>query len=142
MTGRLDPGSGQRPGRSTRQLDATRDALLATDRHPTADQLHRAVRDRLGRVSLATVYRNLRKLVAEGSAIEIAVPGQPARFDGRVDPHDHFLCRNCSGLIDVDRARRVSGGRPSIDGNHRVEGWTVLFRGVCDGCATAVGTGD
>jgi Fur family ferric uptake transcriptional regulator len=40
------------------------------------------VRRRLPRVSLGTVYRNLRLLVAEGLVNEL--PGPHARFDGNV----------------------------------------------------------
>ena len=40
--------------------------VRATDAHPSASMVYRTVRRRLPRVSLATVYRNLRRLAAEG----------------------------------------------------------------------------
>ncbi|MBU6281792.1 transcriptional repressor [bacterium] len=134
-----------RSGRSTRQLEATRAALAETDRHPTVEEVHDRVRLRLGRASLATTYRNLRKLVSEGRAIEIAVPGRPARFDGRLDPHDHFLCRACSALIDVGRAgasRSVVLDEDRDAGAHVVDDWSVLFRGVCAACTSRSRVGD
>jgi Fur family ferric uptake transcriptional regulator len=49
------------------------------------------VRKRLPRVSLATVYRNLRTLAAEGLLVERAgLDG--LRFDGNIERHDHFTC--------------------------------------------------
>ena len=58
------------------------EVLRGTESHPTAEWVHRLVRRRLPRVSLGTVYRNLRLLVAAGLAAEIQ--GPHARFDANV----------------------------------------------------------
>src|SRR6266436_2344636 len=58
------------------------DVLRGTESHPTAEGVHRLVRRRLPRVSLGTVYRNLRLLVAQGLAAEI--PGPHSRFDANM----------------------------------------------------------
>src|SRR5882724_12192209 len=50
------------------------DVLRSTESHPTAEWGHRVVRRRLPRVSLGTVYRNLRLLVGEGLVAEIQGP--------------------------------------------------------------------
>jgi len=76
------------------------EVLRASDAHPTAESVHRLVRRRLPRVSLGTVYRNLRLLVAEGLAAEI--PGPHARFDANMDAHHHFTCVRCGRIVDVD----------------------------------------
>src|SRR5882724_8147083 len=76
------------------------EVLRGTDAHPTAESVHRLVRRRLPRVSLGTVYRNLRLLVAEGLAAEI--PGPHARFDANMDAHHHFTCVRCGRIVDVD----------------------------------------
>ena len=52
--------------RSTMPRRVILDVVRATDTHPTAAFVFERVRRRLPRVSLATVYRNLRKLAAEG----------------------------------------------------------------------------
>jgi Fe2+ or Zn2+ uptake regulation protein len=57
------------------------------------------VRRRLPRVSLGTVYRNLRLLVAQGLVNEL--PGPHARFDGNVSDHHHFTCLGCGRIADV-----------------------------------------
>jgi Fur family transcriptional regulator, peroxide stress response regulator len=76
------------------------EVLRGTESHPTAEWVHRLVRRRLPRVSLGTVYRNLRLLVAEGLAAEI--PGPHARFDANLDAHHHFTCVQCGRIVDVD----------------------------------------
>ena len=76
------------------------EVLRGTESHPTAEWVHRLVRRRLPRVSLGTVYRNLRLLVAEGLVKEL--PGPHARFDGNTSEHHHFTCLGCGRMVDVD----------------------------------------
>ena len=136
------PGEGRQlpGGRATRQLEATVRALRASDRHPTAEQVYREVLERLPSVSLGTVYRNLRKLVDDGRALAITVCGQPARFDGRAGPHDHFLCLRCDRLVDVE-ATAASPELPMLPGGHRVADRRVVYRGTCASCAAGARAG-
>jgi len=76
------------------------EVVRGTEAHPTAESVHRMVRRRLPRVSLGTVYRNLRLLVAEGLVHEL--PGPHARFDGNLERHHHFTCTGCGRIVDVD----------------------------------------
>jgi Fur family peroxide stress response transcriptional regulator len=75
------------------------DVVGATESHPTAEWVHQMVRRRLPRVSLGTVYRNLRLLVAEGLVKEL--PSPHARFDGNLSEHHHFTCLGCGRISDV-----------------------------------------
>src|SRR5881398_1570991 len=86
--------------RLTRQRRIILEVVRATDAHPTAAFVYRRVRRRLPRVSLATVYRNLRVLAAEGVLAERADAGG-LRFDGNAEPHDHFTCVACGRIHDV-----------------------------------------
>ena len=110
------------------------DAVRATDAHPSAFSVYRKVRRRLPRVSLATVYRNLRRLAAEGFLRERAgVDG--LRFDGNMERHDHFTCLACRRVFDVPPAE-APATRGSIAArtgfeilDHRIE-----FYGRCAAC--------
>src|SRR3989449_8037823 len=53
--------------RLTRQRRIILEVVRTTDAHPTAASVYRRVRRRLPRVSLATVYRNLRTLAGRRS---------------------------------------------------------------------------
>jgi len=68
--------------------------------HPTAEEVHRLVIRRAPRVSLATVYRNLRLLVDAGLLGEL--PGPLARFDANTRDHHHFTCLRCGRIADVE----------------------------------------
>src|SRR3972149_1931011 len=73
------------------------DVVRGTDAPPTATSVYRRVRRRLPRVSLATVYRNLRLLAARGFLAERADAGG-MRFDGNTLAHDPFTCPACGRI--------------------------------------------
>ncbi len=113
------------------------EVVWGTDSHPTAEWVHAKVRRRLPRVSLGTVYRNLRVLVAEGLVRER--PGPHARFDGNVSDHHHFTCTACGRIVDVagpladSQARALSARVASLTGL-RVTHQRIEFYGRCRSC--------
>src|SRR5687767_1939006 len=86
------------------RLTVPRRAVLEVVRgiktHPTPGEVHRLVIRRAPRVSLATVYRNLRLLVDAGVFGEL--PGPLARFDANTRAHHHFTCLRCGRIADVE----------------------------------------
>ena len=124
--------------RLTRPRRIILDVVRATDAHPTAAFVYRRVRRRLPRVSLATVYRNLRMLAAEGFLAERA-DAAGMRFDGNTGPHDHFTCLACGRISDVPaRAGRAGRRLPARTGfevlDHRTE-----YYGRCGACRRSGG---
>ena len=120
--------------RLTRARRVILETVRASNAHPGVAAVYRQVRRRLPRVSLATVYRNLRMLAAEGLLNERAdLAGM--RFDGNTAPHDHFTCVACGRIYDVPvgnvrgvRARLALGTGFEVL-THRME-----FYGRCDAC--------
>lgn len=110
------------------------DAVRATDAHPSAADVYRRVRRRLPRVSLATVYRNLRMLAAEGFLRARAyAPGM--RFDGNTAAHDHFTCVRCGRIFDVPPlVPRAVGARVASSTGFEVLEHRSEFYGRCAAC--------
>jgi Fe2+ or Zn2+ uptake regulation protein len=110
--------------------------VQATDTHPTAERVHAAVRRRIPRVSLGTVYRNLRLLARHGLLAEI--PGGPTlRFDARVERHHHFTCSECGHIFDLDEPvdNRLDDQVAARTG-FRVSHHRIEFYGQCARCAS------
>jgi len=99
----VESAEGALRGRGFR-LTIPRRAVLEVVRgiktHPTAEEVHRMVVRRAPRVSLATVYRNLRLLVDAGLLGEL--PGPRDRFDANTRAHHHFTCLRCGRIADVE----------------------------------------
>ena len=69
--------------------------------HPTADEVYEAVRKRLPKVSLGTVYRNLDILSKEGYIRKIDQAYPQMRFDSNTEDHYHVVCMVCGRVDDI-----------------------------------------
>ena len=126
--------------RLTRPRRLVLEVVRGTDVHPTAEWVHRMVRRSLPRVSLGTVYRNLRRLVDAGLLTEIA--GPQTRFDGNQAEHHHFTCTRCGAILDLPAklaaaqeralASRIAAARGLAITHHRIE-----LYGRCPACRRA-----
>ncbi len=76
--------------RFTSQRAAVYSYLEEVDDHPTAEQVYRAVRRRVPKISLATVYKALEALVTSGLAAKLNHGDGSARYDCRADDHYHL----------------------------------------------------
>jgi Fe2+ or Zn2+ uptake regulation protein len=121
--------------RFTEQRSAVYRYLLATETHPTADDVFTVVRSEIPDISLATVYKALETLVGCGLAVKLTYGDGSARYDGRTDPHPHARCLVCGTVVDVPGRidGRVLQGLGSPSG-FSVEGYRLELVGHCDGC--------
>ncbi len=87
--------------RKTKQREIILNELCKVTSHPTADELYLMVRDKLPRVSLGTIYRNLEIMAEEGIIRKIETRGKLKRFDGNTDKHLHIRCEKCDKIEDI-----------------------------------------
>jgi Fur family ferric uptake transcriptional regulator len=103
--------------------------------HPSADAIYDAVRKKLPRISLSTVYRNLEFLAKSGHIRKLEMGGLPVRFDYTSSPHFHIRCISCNCVDDL-RGRRVVvvENARDFDQDFEVLGYQVEFIGLCSRC--------
>lgn len=123
--------------RMTRQRAVILEELRKTKSHPTADELYSIVRERLPRISLGTVYRNLDFLADSGEIRRLEAAGSTKRFDGDISWHQHVRCVHCGRIGDVMQPLAA----PPVDGIQvrgfsAVVGARIEFDGVCEACAS------
>ena len=116
----------------SRQRESIKEFLAARTDHPTADTVYTNLRKTFPNISLGTVYRNLSLLSDMGEIIKISTGDGADRFDGRTAPHNHFVCRQCHRVIDldmenIDSIMDVAGKNFAGSIDHYV----VNFYGVC-----------
>ncbi|MBO6514084.1 MAG: transcriptional repressor [Phycisphaerales bacterium] len=92
------------------------EALCATKSHPTAEELHTAVRESDPGISLATIYNTLELLVDHGLARRIAnrCPGSGAsRYEADHTPHLHLVL-NDGRVLDApsDLSKQLNDAIP------------------------------
>jgi Fe2+ or Zn2+ uptake regulation protein len=76
--------------RYTRQRAAVFAFLESVETHPTVEEVYRAVRRRVPRISLATVYNALEALVRARLAAKLTSDDGRSRYDCRSDEHYHL----------------------------------------------------
>lgn len=122
--------------RITKQRQKILSCLVNSKEHPTAEQIYKKLKPRFQRLSLGTVYRNLRILKEQGQIWELDFGTGLSHFDAVVHSHYHFICKNCRKIYDIkipaikeldDRVRAMTGFRIF---SHRLE-----FFGLCDACS-------
>ena len=122
--------------RFTEQRAAVYRYLAGTDVHPTADEVHSAVRRDLPGISLATVYKSLETLVGCGLAVKLTYSDASARYDGRTDPHHHARCIACGSVTDIPGeipAREIAALHSRCDG-FTITAYRLELSGYCSGC--------
>lgn len=124
--------------RHSKQRDAVKAFLLSTDTHPTADYVYEVLQADFPNISLGTVYRNLNFLVEHGEAIRLDCGDGVIHFDGVTKPHNHFFCRNCHRIFDlemdgIDHINIIANA--GFDG--RIEKHILYFSGLCRDCIQA-----
>lgn len=105
--------------------------------HPTADELYCIVKQRMPKISLATVYRNLGLLADAGEIRRIELAGRQNRYDGDTSIHYHLRCRKCGAVEDLHIDRSKSLNR-DLEGmlSGRISDVKVEFDGYCIPCYT------
>jgi Fe2+ or Zn2+ uptake regulation protein len=122
--------------RSTRQVATTYDVVAASADHPTAEQILERVRQKMPRVSLGTVYRNLEKLREQGRVVVVRFAGGVAHYDAMVGEHDHFVCESCGAVRDLEPARARGSNATALERRGYVVRWqTTSLYGTCGECA-------
>jgi Fe2+ or Zn2+ uptake regulation protein len=122
--------------RFTEQRAAVYRFLCGTVAHPTADEVHTAVRGQISDISLATVYKALETLVTCDLAAKLTYGDGSARYDARTDEHCHARCLSCGAVRDV-QASSIVGPLPEIrpGGGFRVERYRLEVVGYCGSCS-------
>lgn len=119
----------------SRQREAIKNFLAATQEHPTADIVYSNLKETFPNISLGTVYRNLALLSEMGELQKISMKDGADRFDSRTDPHDHFVCEKCNCVLDIfmdDNQEITAAAQQHFDG--RIHSHSTTFYGICKKC--------
>jgi Fur family peroxide stress response transcriptional regulator len=124
----------------TPQRTAIYKSLIRTDNHPTAEDVYQEVRKEMPNVSLDTVNRTLLTLSQIGAAFIVEGTGQPRRYDGALENHQHFRCIHCGKVVDFHYEPLDNIVLPQdIEGTFKILRKTVYIEGLCETCQTETG---
>jgi Fur family peroxide stress response transcriptional regulator len=109
--------------------------LAATEKHPDADSIYRAVQQRMPTVSVDTVYRTLWMLHDLGLVTTLGPQGGGVRFDANLEQHHHYVCVRCGLVSDFD-SEELNGLRvpDAVRQLGSIVDAHVEVRGLCAEC--------
>jgi len=123
----------------TRQRMAVAEVLMASEDHPSVEQLRRRLIQRGEHIGLATLYRTVDALVKSGLAREHNFGEGFKRYEALAQraEHCHLVCRSCSGVSEFTNDRLERMLRMTAD-EHRFhyERHVIEIHGICDACRT------
>lgn len=103
----------------------------------SAQQLHKQLTQHGSVIGLATVYRTLNTLVADGLADSLVNAGESLFRDCSKDHHHHLICNSCGVAVEIEAkqaeewASKVANEHGFTDVSH-----TIDIFGTCKKCST------
>lgn len=124
--------------RNTRQKAAVRSALVVARRPLTPQEVLEAAQRDVPGLGIATVYRTLKSMLGDGSAVAVDLPGSVTRYEmAHHGHHHHFHCKACERVFEVEGCP-PDLGRFAPPG-FVLDGHEVVLYGRCATCALAGG---
>lgn len=127
--------------RVTHQRLAIYEYLLASKRHPSAEEIYEALHEKVPAMSLATVYKTLDVLVEMGLALKLGFGDDVNRYEGDPEPHINLVCVRCKRFVDQDEDSLTEIAEAAA----RATGFSLLSQrhelyGLCPECQSQVDT--
>lgn len=107
--------------------------LDGNTRHPSAEEIYKAVAEKFPTMSVATVYNTLETLRRRGNVTEITLDPHKKRFDPNPEPHHHLMCVRCRHIVDVHTAFDLDLTNDELK-DFQIIGNHITFYGVCPKC--------
>ena len=123
--------------RPTRQRAAVQTLLSGTDDFTSAQDLHARLRGAGQTVGLATVYRTLQAMAADGEVDMLRTDdGEAVYRRCSTGHHHHLVCRTCGATVEVE-GPAVEKWTGSIAAEHGYAdiSHTLEIVGTCADCA-------
>lgn len=123
----------------SRQREAIKEFLMTQTTHPTADIIYENIKQIYPNISLGTVYRNLSLLTELGEIRKLSSFGGADHYDGRTEPHFHFMCTECGCITDLeftDTEDLITRAEEHFPG--RITGYSARFFGLCEDCMNKI----
>ncbi|MFD2672513.1 Fur family transcriptional regulator [Marinicrinis sediminis] len=124
--------------RMTPQRHAILSYLLDTKKHPSVDEIYRALEGKFPSMSVATIYNNLKVFLEAGLVRELTYGDGASRFDAEMSDHYHAICTQCGKIDDFEYPPLLDAEQCAHDKTgfeiqyHRMEVY-----GICSHCQEA-----
>jgi Fur family ferric uptake transcriptional regulator len=124
--------------RQTKQRERILAALQTAEGPLSVERIHERARRTLPELGIATVYRTLKLLLAQGQIVAVAFPGEEPHYEpaGR-GHHHHFRCRGCARWFELPTCLVPHLEQLTLREGYVIEAHELTLYGRCPRCASA-----
>ncbi len=117
--------------RHTRQRQAIQRVLEESGRPLLPGEVQVGAQNEVPGLGLATVYRTLKAMVADGLVQVIELPGEAPRFEIQTAHHDHFRCLACGEIFELS----CPGIAAALPPGFEIADHQLVLYGKCPECS-------
>lgn len=112
------------------------DLILEAGGHLDADELFRRAKEREPRISLSTVYRNLRLFKKLGLIDERHFAEEHHHYEVKdTSEHYHLVCLGCGRVIEFESPlMKQVKDKVGMENRFEITGAEIRFEGYCSSC--------
>ena len=109
--------------------------LCGTKTHPSANMIYNDLKPSIPKLSLGTVYTNLKLFEELGQVIRVANVNGFERYDADTSEHVHLVCDECGAVIDVMDADIRKAKKACQVGQAKIKSIHIVLHGTCEKCS-------
>ncbi|AIZ56777.1 ferric uptake regulator [Candidatus Methanoplasma termitum] len=122
--------------RWTPQLSSTLGIVYETEHFLSAEQIYKKLLQKEENVGIATVYRNLKKLIGLGLISEVTWKDEKY-YTRHPFSNAFFICEKCGKMLRIDIPLADQNYLSKEVGLH-IKRWKMSFEGVCEECERCI----
>ena len=122
--------------RSTQQRQVIHQIIRNAAGPLTVPQIHEFATDDLPKMGIATVYRTIKLLLEANQIKTVILPDGQNRYESAdLKHHDHFRCRQCERVFDLDMCAVSVPNGTTLPEGFEVEDHELTLYGRCPDCS-------
>lgn len=101
--------------------------------HASIESLIEYIRMHHGKISLATIYRNINTLLLDNKIKLVKLQNQDV-LETVKEEHVHFVCEQCGNIIDFKMDKQDVLKNSKTNCMHQIHYCDISFYGICQNC--------
>ena len=121
--------------RKTMQRDVVLQVLTEAGRPLSPQEIFDAAKAEVPSLGIATVYRNIKTLLENGTLQPVELPGAAQRYEiAGKHHHHHFHCNGCGKVYEIEGCTMKEEHHLNLPADFEVEDHVVVLYGRCADC--------
>ncbi len=109
--------------------------MQTANNHPTAEDIYQKLRPVIPRLSLSTIYRNLKSLELEKVVTSIKTSDKKIHYEAKGPDHAHFFCQKCGQLFQLPLIELIDIKNRLKAKGYKTKKINFVIEGICPDCS-------